>query len=60
LLFRHIKFRGATIQTDNKLWKYPHDRPVKVFQSKEMNCYLCGELALASVTRRAYRTFTVR
>jgi hypothetical protein len=22
---RHHKFRSATIQTDNKLWKYPHD-----------------------------------
>jgi len=44
--FRHSKFRGATIQTDNNLWKYPHDRFVNVFQAGKMDAYLSSELAL--------------
>jgi len=44
--FRHSKFRGATIQTDHKLCKYPHDRLVNVFQSGEMDAHLRAELPL--------------
>jgi hypothetical protein len=44
--FRHCKFRGATIQADNKLRKYPHGGLVNVFQSGKMDAYLPGELAL--------------
>jgi hypothetical protein len=44
--FLHSKFRGATIQTDNKLWKYPDCRLINVFQSAKMDNYLSAELAL--------------
>ena len=44
--FRHSEFGGATIQTDNNLWKYPHDRLVNVFQAGKMDAYLSSELAL--------------
>ena len=50
--FRHNKFRGATIQTDNKLRKYPHDGLVNVFQSGEVDAYLPSELALVNCTAR--------
>jgi hypothetical protein len=46
LRFRHSEFGSATIQTDNKLWKYPHDIFVNVFQSGKMYGYLSGELPL--------------
>jgi hypothetical protein len=45
---RHSKFRGATIQTDNNLWKYPHDGLVNVFQSGKMDGYLPAEPALVA------------
>jgi hypothetical protein len=45
--FRHSKFRGATIQTDNKLWKYPHDGLINVVGTAKMDAHLSGELALA-------------
>ena len=44
--FRHSKFRSATIQTDNKLWKYPHDGLFKVLQAGKMDAYLPCKLAL--------------
>ncbi len=44
--FRHSELGGATIQTDHKFWKYPHDGLVNVLQSGEMNAYLPAELAL--------------
>ena len=44
--FRHSEFRGATIQADNKLWKYPHDGLVDALQSRNMNANLCSKLAL--------------
>jgi hypothetical protein len=44
--FRNKEFRRATIQANNKLWKYPHDGLVNVFQSEKMDAYLPGELAL--------------
>ena len=44
--FRHSEFCGATIQTDNKLWKYPHDGLVNVFQSGKMDTHLPSELVL--------------
>ena len=44
--FRDSKFRSTTIQTDNKLWKYPHDRIVKILQSGKMDAYLPCKLAL--------------
>jgi len=44
--FRHSKFRGATIQTDNKLWKDPHDGLINVVQTANMDAHLSGELAL--------------
>ena len=44
--FGHTKFRGATIQTDNKLWKYPHDGLVNIFQAGEVDAHLSRELTL--------------
>jgi hypothetical protein len=44
--FRHSEFGGATIQTDNNLWKYPHDGLVKVLQAGKMDAYLPCKLAL--------------
>jgi hypothetical protein len=44
--FRHTEFRGSTIETHDKLGKYPHDRFVNVFQSGKMDGYLRGELVL--------------
>jgi len=44
--FRHSKFRGATIQADYELWKYPHDGLIKVFQSRKMDAHLTAELLL--------------
>ena len=44
--FRHSEFRDATIQTDNKLRKYPDDGLVNVFQSGEMDPHLRVEFAL--------------
>jgi hypothetical protein len=46
LRFRHREFRGATIQTDNKLWKCPHDGLINVFQPREMDAHLRAELPL--------------
>ena len=46
LSFRHGEFSGATIQTDNDFWKYPHNGLVDVFQSRGMDTHLSGELAL--------------
>lgn len=50
--FWHGEFRGATIQTDNNLWEYPHDGPVDVFQSGEVDAHLSGELALGDGAAR--------
>jgi len=44
--FRHSELGNATIQTDRKFWKYPHDGLVNVLQSGKMNAYLPGELSL--------------
>jgi len=45
--FRHCKFRGATIQTHNKLpGEYPHDLLVNVFQCGKMDCYFPIEIPL--------------
>jgi hypothetical protein len=44
--FRHSEFCGATIQTDNKLWKYPHNGLVNVLQSGKMDAHLPAELLL--------------
>lgn len=38
------KFRGATIHTDIKLWKYPHGGLIKVIQSGKTDSHLRGEL----------------
>ena len=46
--FWHIKFRGATIQTDHKFWKYPHNGLINVFQAGKMDGHLRRELALVS------------
>jgi hypothetical protein len=43
---QHGEFRGATIQTDDNLWKYPHDGLVKVLQTGKMDAYLPRKLAL--------------
>ena len=37
LCFGNRKFREATIQTDQKLWKHPHDWLVQAIASGEMN-----------------------
>jgi hypothetical protein len=44
--FRDSKFRSATIQTDDNLWKYPQDGLVKVLQAGKMDSYLPCKLAL--------------
>ena len=44
--FPHSELRGAAIQTENNLRKYPHDRLVNVLQSREVDAYLPGELVL--------------
>jgi hypothetical protein len=44
--FRHSKLRGATIQTDDNLWKYPYNGLVKVLQVGKMDAYLPCKLAL--------------
>lgn len=46
--FWHNEFGGATIQTDNKLWKYPRDGLVNVLQAAKMDGYLPSELALVN------------
>ena len=44
--FRPSEFGGATIQTDNELWEYPHNGLVKVFQSEKMDAHLRAEFLL--------------
>jgi hypothetical protein len=44
--FLDSKFRSTTIQTANKLWKYPHDGLVKILQAGKMDAYLPCKLAL--------------
>jgi len=44
--FRHSEFRGATIQTDNKLGKYPHDGLANILQAGEVDAHLSLELTL--------------
>jgi hypothetical protein len=46
IFFGNSKFSSATIQTDNKHWKYPHDGFVKVLQAGKMDAYLSRKLAL--------------
>jgi hypothetical protein len=46
LSFRHGEFSGATIQTDNDFWKYPHDGLVNVFQSGRTDAHLGAEFPL--------------
>jgi hypothetical protein len=36
LFFRNSKFSSATIQGDNNLRKYPHNRLVNIYQSEKM------------------------
>ena len=43
---RHSEFRGATIQADNNLWKYPHDGLVNIFQAGEVDGHLSRERTL--------------
>jgi len=43
--FRHSELRGATIQTNNKLWKYPQDVLANVFQAGKMDAHLSEKLA---------------
>jgi hypothetical protein len=42
--FGDRKFRDATIQADQKFWKYPDDGLVDSFQSGKMDGYLSSEL----------------
>jgi hypothetical protein len=46
LLVGNCKFSNATIQTDNKLWKYPHYGLVNIFQFQKMDTHLRSELPL--------------
>jgi hypothetical protein len=45
-IFRHSEFRVTTIQTDNKLWEYPHDGLVNGFQTRKMDGYLPADILL--------------
>jgi hypothetical protein len=42
----NCKFRKATIQTDQKLWKNPDDGLVQTLESGEMNGDFSDEIAL--------------
>jgi hypothetical protein len=44
--FRNSKFRGATIQADNNLRKYPHDGLINIFQFGKMDAHLHAEFLL--------------
>ena len=44
--FTNSKFRGATIQADNNLSKYPHDGLVNIFQFGKMDAHLRAEFLL--------------
>jgi len=43
---RNSKFSSATIQTNNNLWKYPHNGLVNIFQSEKMDAHLRAEFLL--------------
>ena len=45
-IFWHRGLRHATIQTDNKLWEYPYDGLINVFQSEKMDAHLRAEFLL--------------
>jgi hypothetical protein len=43
---RNSKFRGATIQADNNLRKYPQDGLINIFQFGKMDGHLRAEFLL--------------
>ncbi len=59
--FRNYEFGVATIQTDQKLWKYPHDGLVQTLESGEVNSDFPVKLALlfgvARLARHSARNF---
>ena len=46
LPFGNYNFREATVQTDHKLWKHPHEGLVQTLTSWEMNGDFSVEIAL--------------
>jgi hypothetical protein len=45
----NYKFREATIQTHDKLWKHPDDGLVQTLKSWEMNRHFSVEIALVGL-----------
>jgi hypothetical protein len=58
--FRNNKFREATIQTDQKLWKYDHGGLVQALEAREMYGEFPVESTLVLRLARLARHITLR